>query len=625
MDIRRVVFRAAAVTLASLVSGCGDGELAVGPTPVPDANVTTVAGGSWAGSILLDNGSTTSFNMTLIARGLGIESGAQTRAQTPGTTDVTGQFTTGTGLEGRVEGRLEGTLQNGTFQGTLTSASPACAREYSGPITESTVAWIPRGSSPSGCPLTFSIQLPRPRGPDCQYAITLSQQTFSGNGGTGELTIETGTACTWAAEALVPWLVVDDPEPKLGPGTVTFTARPNDDVSREGRLRVASANQTFTITQGASCTYSVSPANVSVPAAGGSGTVVVTAPARCEWSGQPSVPWISLTPTAGAGSGTVAFTVQGTSGPPRTGTFVVAGQTVTVSQGSGCGASLAPTTTTIAAAGGGDVIAVSAAEGCAWTAQSSVPWIVLGATGGTGPRSLSYTVQPNGGPQRQGSVTVDGATLTVTQLSGCAYTVTPSEPPVVPSGGSDESELQVTTSNAACQWTAEIPADVDWILFEGNRQTIRGTGPGTLDYVVSPNESSVARDGSIQVTGDGAISVAVVIRQNGVPIEALCTYTVTPVGPVEFEPEGGDGTIQVTTSDANCQWTAEISADFPWLTFSPGETSPIFRTGSGVFSYTVDDNQANGGETPQRTGEIEVTGEGGFRMLIDITQLASIL
>src|SRR6185295_16208233 len=105
--------------------------------------------------VTLSSGVTTSFNMTLIARGLGITSDTTHAAQAPGTVEITGNFETGSGLKGNVGGLLEGTLENGTFQGNLDV--PGCSRGYTGPITASGFAWSPTGTAPAGCPLTFVI------------------------------------------------------------------------------------------------------------------------------------------------------------------------------------------------------------------------------------------------------------------------------------------------------------------------------------------------------------------------------------------------------------------------------------------------------------------------------------
>lgn len=502
-----------------LIAGCGDADFPVSPAPVVNTNVTTVSGGSWSGSIIIDDGSTTAFNMTLIGRGIGQETSALTR-QTVGTIDVTGNFETAIGLKGTIHGELNGTLQNGSFNGLLTADSPACSRQYSGPITESTVAWIPSGSLQPGCPLTFSVQLPRPRGPACQYVVSLSRQTFSGNGGNGELRITTGPACTWAAESLDSWLDVDDPQPRIGSGRVTFSARPNQQNAREGRLRVAIANQTFMIAQGPACTYAVSPRALALPASGGSSEVSVTAPAECEWSAQSSVPWLTLAPTRGSGSGTVTVTAQVTSGPPRNAAVSVAGETVSVSQGGGCDVTVNPGSVLAVAGGGSFTLQVSAESGCSWTAQTGDSWIVLApSSSNNGPGVVSFRVTSSQGPGRDGTIQVGERIVVVRQASGCTYVVSPNQPPSVPQSGSAGNIVVTVATDVHCEWQAEIESGAPWLTLVGSSPTEK-TGSGEFAYSVAenPGQNAPSRSGRISITGDNAVKVAIVINQQGAPV-----------------------------------------------------------------------------------------------------------
>ncbi len=511
----RIRWRSFAFVLVGMLpAGCGDAQAPSSPTPVVSAEVTTISGGNWSGSIIVGDGSTTPFNMTLIGRGLGQETSPRTQLTT-GTIEVTGNFTTGIGLTGTVQGVLQGTLRSGSFDGSLTADSPACTRRYAGPITESTVAWIPSGSPPLGCPLTFSIQLPRLLGPGCQYVVSLSRQTFSGNGGSGELRITTGAACTWAAESLDSWLVVEDPEPKVGSGRVAFTARPNQQDGREGRLRVAIANQTFMIVQGPNCTYAVSPLTVVVPAAGGTSALTVTAPADCEWSAQSSVPWLTVAPPQGSGSGAVTVTAQSNGGPSRTGTISVAGETVTVSQGQGCDVTVTPATVAAPAAGRNGALQVSAGEGCSWAVESDSPWIAVAPSAGSGSAAVNFTVQAHNGPERTGVISVGSRTIAVTQASGCTYTVSSTQPPSLPSNVSS-SVVAVTTSNARCEWTATINAD--WLTFEGEAsRSLTRSGSSGFTFVAADN-AGAQRTGEIILRGDGTVSITIVIRQSGLPV-----------------------------------------------------------------------------------------------------------
>ena len=127
------------------------------------------------------------------------------------------------------------------------------------------------------------------------------------------------------------------------------------------------------------------------------------------------------------GTGSVSFTVAANTGPARTGTMTVAGQTFTVSQAAAppppppsCTYTIAPMSESIAAAGGaGTAIAVTTGGTCAWTAISNAPsWITItaGATG-TGTGSVSFTVAANTGAARTGTMTIAGRTFTVTQAA----------------------------------------------------------------------------------------------------------------------------------------------------------------------------------------------------------------
>lgn len=84
----------------------------------------------------------------------------------------------------------------------------------------------------------------------------------------------------------------------------------------------------------ATCSYTLTPSEVSVPVAGGSGTVTVMAGSGCDWLAGLDDAWIR-TPQgrSGSGNGTIAYTVEAqTGGEPRTGVLHLAGQTFVVNQ-----------------------------------------------------------------------------------------------------------------------------------------------------------------------------------------------------------------------------------------------------------------------------------------------------
>ncbi len=82
------------------------------------------------------------------------------------------------------------------------------------------------------------------------------------------------------------------------------------------------------------CTYSISPASVTVTYAGGYANVSVTSQSGCSWTAVSNVNWIKVTSGAkGAGNGTVRYYVYPNNTIKSwTGTLTIAGETLTVTQ-----------------------------------------------------------------------------------------------------------------------------------------------------------------------------------------------------------------------------------------------------------------------------------------------------
>ena len=93
---------------------------------------------------------------------------------------------------------------------------------------------------------------------------------------------------------------------------------------------------TIAYSPAAACTYSISPTSQSFTDAGGSASITVTARTDCTWNAVDNASWITIGPvTATQGPGTVNYSVatNPTPGTVRKGSITVAGQSVTVSQG----------------------------------------------------------------------------------------------------------------------------------------------------------------------------------------------------------------------------------------------------------------------------------------------------
>ena len=99
----------------------------------------------------------------------------------------------------------------------------------------------------------------------------------------------------------------------------------------------------FTFSTGSSCTYALSASSFNVPATGGSYSVDVSTSGGCQWIVTSPASWVTLWTSGAIGGGSVPFGVQAnTSTTSRTGTIVVAGKSVTITQA----AAAAPVTKT---------------------------------------------------------------------------------------------------------------------------------------------------------------------------------------------------------------------------------------------------------------------------------------
>ena len=183
-------------------------------------------------------------------------------------------------------------------------------------------------------------------------------------------------------------------------------------VGNDGSTHVAATD--LPASCGGTCSFSINPTSASYAAAGGSGSVTVTAGTGCAWTAVSNATFITITSgSSGSGNGTVNYSVASNTGSTsRNGTMTIAGQTFSVSQ-AGTGG------------GGTNVVVNPGFE------SGTTPWVISGQvtrSTGTFPHSgVAYMI-------------VNG----VNNSSGTLYqTVT------VPAGGANLNFwLNITTSEA---------------------------------------------------------------------------------------------------------------------------------------------------------------------------------
>jgi hypothetical protein len=184
-----------------------------------------------------------------------------------------------------------------------------------------------------GQTVTVSQSAPAPT-PSCTYAINPTSASIAALGGLGTITITAPSGCAWTASNSASWISFSTAANGSGDGSVGFVVLPNLGAARSDTISVA--GQTFTVNQASAlpvCTYTLSAQSATVPAAGGTGSVDVTAPAGCTWTALTASTWITINSGAsGNGNGTVTFTAAANSGASRSDTITIAGQTFTVTQ-----------------------------------------------------------------------------------------------------------------------------------------------------------------------------------------------------------------------------------------------------------------------------------------------------
>lgn len=413
----------------------------------------------------------------------------------------------------------------------------------------------------------------------CAYSITPSTHAAGPSGGSGTISLTTTAGCPWTAASSVPWLAIS-PLTGTGPATLTFSVEAAG-APRSGAATIA--GQTFTVSQGTGtgtpgCSFLVEPLTHAVPSAGGPVTVRVASADTCHWSASSTVPWVTVNGRASfTGSDSVSLTVA-TSTARRTGTVLVAGQTVTIEQAPGCSYSLSATSLSVPATGGPHTVDVAAGSGCAWTAVSQASWLtIVSASSGSGNGSVAFVAAPLTGGPRTGTMTIAGQTFTVTQTAAsCAFAIAPEQQQVGAGGGTVAVQV---SSDAGCAWT--VAPGASWISVT----PAGGTGTGTVQVTVASNPGP-ARSGGVTIAGR-----ELTVHQAA----AGCTVEVRPA---EVERNWREWSVRIEVqTPAGCQWSAGSNVE--WVTI----TSAASGAGTGAVDLLIATNDG-----PERTGTVTIGG-----------------
>lgn len=414
---------------------------------------------------------------------------------------------------------------------------------------------------------------------DCRIDLGARSASFPSAGGTGSVDVlASSPLCPWSASSDSDWIAITSGASGKGSASVAFRVSATAGGPRTGTIRIGGV--AFTVDQSEGCAYTISPATYAAGSSGGSTSVTVTAGPGCPWTAASNASWISLTAPSGGGSGngSVGVTVAPTTGPTRTGTATIAGQTFTVTQSPGCTFAVAPLTLSIGSAGGSASVNVTAGAGCAWTAESQTSWLsITSGASGSGNGTVSVNAAPTSGPSRSGTFSVAGVTVTVNQGQGCTFALSPASASAPATGGAGRFDVGTA---AGCSWSAS--SNASWLSVTAGST---GTGNGSVQYAVAAN-AGPPRTGTI-TAGDQTFTVTQ---------DAGCSFAISP-STQNMSNAGGTASVGVT-APAGCGWTAASNAS--WISISSDSSG----SGNGTVQLAVAANT-----DADRTGTATIAGQ----------------
>jgi subtilisin-like proprotein convertase family protein len=145
--------------------------------------------------------------------------------------------------------------------------------------------------------------------------------------------------------------------------------------------------------------------------------------------------------------------------------------------------------------GGSGNFGINMPTGCSWTASTISDFITIDSpAAGDGNGAISYSVAPNMGGGRGGSIDVSNGVLVrnyqIQQPSGCPFSLAQTEIGVGAAGGSRSVNV---TAGGICSWQATSSAN--WVQITSPQQT----GNGAVTFNVQPNPNPGSRSASVTV------------------------------------------------------------------------------------------------------------------------------
>ena len=297
------------------------------------------------------------------------------------------------------------------------------------------------------------------RNDSCALALSTSSNTIAAVGAIGE-TIDissTLASCGWTAVSNDAWITITGGASGTGDGTVTYDVDPLMGVEREGTITIG--DHTFRVVQDMCVAPAVTlhPSDEFVC----EGTTRFTV--RASGSPEPRIQW-----QVDSGGGfvdirgetgltlTVFDTMGALNGNMYRAVFTnhCGSVTTTPAPLTSIPLSIDPSNSVPAQGATGQIVNITVGSTCSWLAVSDDSFItIIGTRGSTGNGMIEYSVAPNPGTARQGTISINGLVHTVTQAACSAPIVTMHPSNDSACGGSPTFTASASSaSSASVQW-----------------------------------------------------------------------------------------------------------------------------------------------------------------------------
>jgi hypothetical protein len=197
-----------------------------------------------------------------------------------------------------------------------------------------------------------------------------------------------------------------------------------------------------------------------------------------------------------------------------------------------CSYTALPAQQTVSSSGGIFSVTLTTTLGCGWTVTSDSSWITITTPAdGSGDATVSYSVAPNSGGSRSGTITAAGqsgpvAAVTVMQNEACPSLLTPGSASYA--SGAGNGSLTVAGSTP-CEWTATSNASFVTVTAGAS-----GSGNGVVSYAVAQN-TGATRTGTVTVHDQ--------------------QFTITQAGAAPPNPPAGVRATTLSTTSILVSWT----------------------------------------------------------------------